>query len=60
MKQLLIKKTLLASLMLGALSWSSAQAETVTLLDENFDAGISVCADARRWFSEPESRHRLD
>jgi hypothetical protein len=44
MKQLLIKKTLLASLMLGALSWSSAQAETVTLLDENFDAGMPVSA----------------
>lgn len=37
MKQLFIKKTLLASLMLGIISISSAQATTVTLLDENFD-----------------------
>ncbi|MCQ8127451.1 hypothetical protein [Methylomonas rivi] len=44
MKQLLIKKTLLAGLMLGAFSWSSAQAETVTLLDENFDAGMPSSA----------------
>jgi hypothetical protein len=40
MKQLQIKKTLLASLMLGAFSISSAQASTVTLLDQNFDAGM--------------------
>ena len=37
MKQLLIKKTLFASLMVSAFSLSSAYADTVTLLDENFD-----------------------
>lgn len=44
MKQLFIKKTLLASLMLGTISISSAQATTVTLLDQNFDAGMPVSA----------------
>ena len=44
MKQLQIKKTLLASLILGAFSIASAQATTVTLLDQNFDAGMPGAA----------------
>ena len=39
-----IKKTLLASLMAGACSLSAAQADTVTLIDQNFDAGLPVDA----------------
>lgn len=44
MKKTAIQKTLFASLMVGALSWSSAQADTVTLLDQNFDTGMPSSA----------------
>ena len=44
MKQLTTNKMLVAGLMLGAFGWSSAQADTVTLLDQNFDAGMPGAA----------------